>query len=109
MFLRYFQLHNEQVAALVGRQYTAGTLTKFRTVWKHTQEYIGDRYRRRDIPVRKIDHAFIAEFDFWLKSVKNIDHKQRSGEGGLDSQVIVTREELYRGLGRATIPACQTL
>lgn len=74
MFLRCFQIHNDQIAALVGRQYTAGTLTKFKTVWKHTQEYIAERYGRRDIPVRLLDHAFVADFDFWLKSVKKIDH-----------------------------------
>lgn len=74
LFLRCFQMHNDQVAALVGRQYSAGTLTKFRTVWKHAQDYIKERYRRRDIPVRQLDHAFVADFDFWLKSVKKIDH-----------------------------------
>lgn len=74
LFLRCFQAHNDEVAALVGLQYTAGTLTKFRTVWKHTQEFIGERYGGPDIPVRRLDHAFVVDFDFWLKSVKKIDH-----------------------------------
>jgi len=74
LFLNAFQFHNDQVAALVGLQYSKGTLTKFKSVRKHAQEFIVHQYGKSDIPLRQIDPAFVADFEFWLKSVKRIDH-----------------------------------
>jgi site-specific recombinase XerD len=74
LFLKCFQEHNDQVAALVGLQYMAGTLTKFKPVLRHTQGFIEWKYGRRDISIRRIDHVFVADLDFWLKSAKKIDH-----------------------------------
>ncbi|MEN4760773.1 phage integrase SAM-like domain-containing protein [Chryseobacterium sp. C39-AII1] len=35
---------------------------------KHTQEFLNWKYKISDIDITKIDHAFIMDYDFWLRS-----------------------------------------
>lgn len=73
-FLKAFQAHNDQVKALLGIEYTKATLTKFKTVQKHAEAFIRTQYGKPDLHLRQINPAFISDFEFWLKSVKRIDH-----------------------------------
>lgn len=70
MLLDQFREHNRKVAALVGADYAAGTLERYRTSLKHTQEFIKWKYNIDDIDIRDIDHDFIVNYDFYLRSVR---------------------------------------
>jgi site-specific recombinase XerD len=72
--LEIFQHHNNQIQALVGIEYSEGTMTKFKTVLNHTREYLKWKYNTDDIEVRKLDYDFISDLEFWYKSVQHIDH-----------------------------------
>jgi site-specific recombinase XerD len=72
--LEIFQHHNSQVQALVGIEYSEGTMTKFKTVLNHTREFLKWKYQVNDIEVRKLDYDFISDLEFWYKSVQHIDH-----------------------------------
>ncbi|HEV2480824.1 MAG TPA: site-specific integrase [Puia sp.] len=74
LLLEIFQYHNDQVKALVGKEFSKGTLTKFRTVLKHTRNFLQWKYKLVDIDIRKLDYEFITELEFWYKSVQQIDH-----------------------------------
>ncbi|AZA60017.1 site-specific integrase [Chryseobacterium indoltheticum] len=65
-----FQDHNDKVEALVGQDFAPGTLERYKTSLKHTQEFLNWKYKTSDIDITKIDTVFINEYDFWLRSVR---------------------------------------
>jgi site-specific recombinase XerD len=69
-----FQHHNDQMAALVGREYAPGTLVRFKTALKHTRDFLLWKYKVPDIDIKKLDYEFVSEFEFWFKSEKKCDH-----------------------------------
>ena len=70
MLIPIFQDHNDKVEALVGQDFAPGTLERYKTSLKHTQEFINWKYKTSDIDIKAIDHAFIMDYDFWLRSVR---------------------------------------
>lgn len=74
MLMEQFRRHNEQMAALVGKEYAPGTLERYTTAYKHTLSYLQSRYNVSDIDITKLDFDFITEFEFWLKTTRNCDH-----------------------------------
>ncbi|QEM03789.1 site-specific integrase [Mucilaginibacter rubeus] len=65
-----FKEHNNQVAALVGSDFAKGTLERYKTSLKHTQDFIKWKYNVNDIDVKEIDHDFVVSYDFYLRSVR---------------------------------------
>lgn len=63
-----FKDHNKQIKALIGIEYSAGTLERYEVSLRHTQEYIRFQYGTDDIALNKIDHTFITGYDFYLRS-----------------------------------------
>lgn len=74
MLLEIFQYHNDQVKALVGKEFSKGTMTKFNTVLKHTRAFLQWKYKADDIDIRKLDYEFVTELEFWYKSVQHVEH-----------------------------------
>ena len=74
MILEIFQEHNDEVDALVGKDFAAGTAERYRTAKKHLQDYILRDYRKSDIPVKEVNHKFITGFEYYLKSVRKCSH-----------------------------------
>ncbi|VXB47233.1 site-specific integrase [Chryseobacterium sp. 8AT] len=70
MLIPIFQDHNDKVEALIGQDFAPGTLERYKTSLKHTQEFLHWKYKISDIDITKIDHAFIMDYDFWLRSVR---------------------------------------
>ncbi|SFG40998.1 phage integrase SAM-like domain and Arm DNA-binding domain-containing protein [Pontibacter chinhatensis] len=65
-----FSEHNRKVAALVGDGFAPGTLERYATSLRHTQEFMKWRYGVEDMEVRDVDHAFVTDFEFYLRSVR---------------------------------------
>jgi site-specific recombinase XerD len=70
ILITIFQEHNDKVEALVGHDFAPGTLERYKTSLKHTQEFINWKYKTSDIDIKAIDHTFIMDYDFWLRSVR---------------------------------------
>ena len=66
-----FQDHNDRIKELVGKEYAPGTLERYTTSLKHTKEFMEWKYGISDIEITKIDHAFIMDYEFYLRSVRN--------------------------------------
>ena len=66
-----FEDHNRQVAALVGKEYTKGTLQRYEITLRHLRDFVQWKYRTSDMDVRSVNHEFISSFDFYLRSVRN--------------------------------------
>lgn len=71
MLVPIFQDHNNKIKELVGKEYVPGTLERYTTSLKHTIEFMQWKYNISDIDITKIDHAFITDYEFWLRSVRN--------------------------------------
>ena len=70
MLIPIFIEHNRKIKELVGHEYAAGTLERYETSLKHTKEFLIWKYNISDINIDKIDHAFITEYEFYLRSVR---------------------------------------
>ncbi len=63
-----FKEHNRKIKELVGIEYAAGTLERYETSLKHTQNFLKWKYNTSDIGIERIDYAFITEYEFYLRS-----------------------------------------
>jgi len=70
MLLVIFAEHNRKIEALVGDEYAPGTLQRYETTLKHTKDFLEEKYKVSDIDITKVDHHFITEFEFYLRSVR---------------------------------------
>ncbi len=68
MLLEIFQEHNRKMKALVGNEFSPGTYERYATSLSHTRTFIKWKYGVDDIDIREIDHAFISEYEFYLRS-----------------------------------------
>lgn len=71
MLIPIFQDHNKKIEELVGKEYAPGTLERYKTSLKHTIDFLEWKYKILDIDILKINHAFITEYEFYLRSVRN--------------------------------------
>jgi site-specific recombinase XerD len=71
MLIPIFKDHNNKIKELVGKEYAPGTLERYTTSLKHTVEFLEWKYKVSDIDIKKIDHAFIMEYEFFLRSERN--------------------------------------
>ncbi|AIN74621.1 site-specific integrase [Flavobacterium psychrophilum] len=71
MLIPIFQDHNNKIKELVGKEYAPGTLERYKTSLKHTIEFLEWKYKASDIEITKIDHAFVTDYEFFLRSVRN--------------------------------------
>jgi site-specific recombinase XerD len=68
LLLEIFTEHNKKMAALLGKEYTKGTLCRYETSLKHTRNFLKWKYNLADIDIKKVDHTFITEYEFYLRS-----------------------------------------
>jgi len=68
MLIPIFQEHNRKIKELIGQEYAPGTLERYETSLKHTKNFLLWKYNLTDINIDKIDHAFIMEYEFYLRS-----------------------------------------
>ena len=71
MLIPIFQDHNNKIKDLVGKEYAPGTLERYKTSLSHTIEFLQWKYKVSDIEINKIDHAFVSDYEFWLRSIRN--------------------------------------
>jgi site-specific recombinase XerD len=70
MLIPIFEEHNRKVEELLGLEYAPGTLERYKTSLKHTKDFLQWKYNISDIEINKIDHPFITEYEFYLRSVR---------------------------------------
>jgi site-specific recombinase XerD len=70
MLIPIFEDHNKKVEALLNDEFAPGTLERYKTSLKHTVDFLGWKYKVSDIDITKIDHSFVTEYEFYLRSEK---------------------------------------
>ena len=64
-----FQDHNDRIEALVPiGDFAQGTVERYKTTLNHLKSFIESQFNVKDVPIAKIDYAFIMDFEFFLKT-----------------------------------------
>ncbi len=77
--LEVYQYHNKQFAELVGKEFAIGTLKKFRTALASVENFIQWKFHTNDLPIKALNFKFITDYEFYLKSIKNLQHNTVMG------------------------------
>lgn len=74
MILEVFKHHNDQMKALEGIDFAPGTIGRYEISKQHTRDFIKWMYKVDDKPIKELDHEFISQYAFWLKTVRKCNH-----------------------------------
>jgi len=74
MLKEVFEFHNEQIKALVGKDYSKETLKRYNTAKKHVFDYLENKYELQDIELKKLNYEFITGLENYLKIDRNCNH-----------------------------------
>ena len=66
--------HNERMKALVGQEYAIGTFNRYKVLERHTMAFLKCNYNTTDFDISRIDFAFIADYEFYLRSVRKMSN-----------------------------------
>lgn len=66
-----FEDHNKRVEALLGKEFTPGTLSNFKTALKHLTDFLQWKWKISDIEINSVNYAFLTEYEFYLRSSCN--------------------------------------
>lgn len=72
--LQLVKLHNENFKSRVGIDYAFSTYEKYEITSKRIESFVKEYYKKPDIKLKQLDHRFISEFDFYLKTKHLNDH-----------------------------------
>ncbi|MDB5116534.1 MAG: Recombinase [Mucilaginibacter sp.] len=68
MLVEIFLEHNVEMESLIGNGFSDNTLRTFKSSLKHITEYLQVKYKVSDISIRKVDQAFIKNYDTFLRT-----------------------------------------
>ncbi|CAM3983695.1 site-specific integrase [Mucilaginibacter galii] len=74
MLVDVFREHNRKVAALINQEFAPATVTRYETTLRHVVDFMQWKYKINDIRVKQIDHRFLSEFEFYLRSVRKCNN-----------------------------------
>jgi len=74
MLLDVFREHNDRCHKLAGNGMSPATVERYETSYKHTANFIQFAYRKDDIPIADVDHKFITDYEFYLRTERKCNH-----------------------------------
>ncbi len=69
--LQMYDLHNEEMAQLVGKVYTNATLIKYQMSKDIMKQFIIDTMGKQDIELHDVTVSFVKKHDLYLRTVRN--------------------------------------
>ncbi len=72
--LEEFQKHNDEMLALVPKEYAKGTHERFVTARSHVEDFIRFKYNLADVEFRELNYEFVKDYEFYLKTVRHISN-----------------------------------
>jgi site-specific recombinase XerD len=69
-----FEQHNKRMEELIGKEFSINTFKKYETTISHTKEFLKHQYSINDISITQINIAFLNDFDFYLRKIKNCNN-----------------------------------
>lgn len=74
MVLEIFDDHNQKMKSLIGVEFAQVTYNKYIATYKHLSKFIKFKFRQNDIEITKVNHEFIADLDYYLRSERSCGH-----------------------------------
>src|SRR5687768_10008194 len=68
-----YREHIKHVSDLVGKEYATGTLKRFKAAFTSLEAFMQQK-KMEDIKLRELNHKFITDYEFFLKTVRNVEH-----------------------------------
>ncbi|MCP4884679.1 MAG: site-specific integrase, partial [Flavobacteriales bacterium] len=72
--LEVWDLHNERMERLIGKEIVYVTYQKYLESQRHLKDFIRHQYKVSDKALRGLKMSFINEYTYYLKTVKNFQH-----------------------------------
>jgi len=69
-----FNYHNDRMKSLVGIDYANGTYKRYVVTLGKVKAFLLDKYKKEDIVISELNHAFITNFEFYLKTHDTIQN-----------------------------------
>jgi len=63
-----WQYHMDYIAGLIGKDYSEATLQKYKAGQKAFKKFLKLKSQKDDIALNELDHAFIKDYEFYLKT-----------------------------------------
>lgn len=60
--------------ALVGKEFSPGPMERYETVVRLLKLFLHWRSKSDDVSIKEVDHKFITDLEFWLKTERNANH-----------------------------------
>jgi integrase len=73
MLMEIITQHNNDIKTLIGKGYSKATWVKYNSTKTHVENFLKWKYSISDMDIKKLNFEFITDFEFYLKSQKNID------------------------------------
>ncbi len=70
--LKLFQEHNDKMEKLIGKDYSIGTLWKFKQSLELLKGFIKFQFKKNDYLFKNLDLQFVQNYEFYLKTEKNL-------------------------------------
>jgi len=72
--LQVFDYHNGQLEKVIGIDVVRATLVKFNTIRTKLASFIKFQYKKSDYYLEELNHQFVSNFEFYLKTEEKIQH-----------------------------------
>lgn len=72
--MEVFRAHNEKCRALSGISLAPGTVIRYETSLRLTEEFLQKNYKKEDCYLDEVTNQFIEDFEFFLKTVRRCCH-----------------------------------
>jgi len=66
--IELFDYHNDRMKSLVGKDYANATYKKYKYTLDKVKAFVQHQYKKSDVPLNELNHAFITNFEFYLKT-----------------------------------------
>ena len=76
--MEVFRAHNEKCRALSGISLAPGTVIRYETTLRLTEEFLQKKYKKEDCYLDEVTNQFIEDFEFFLKTVRRCCHNTTS-------------------------------
>lgn len=96
--IQYFKDHLDKMDELIGNGYAKNTYKRYRSCFKHLNNYVQKEYKTEKYYLDDLDLAFIQGFEHYLKTketpcnhnstLKYIDHLKRVVNSAIDKEII---------------------
>ena len=65
-----FEDHNQKMRSLIGQEFEKSTLQRYVTCLMHVKDFMEWQFNVLDLPITKINFAFLNDFEYYLRSVR---------------------------------------